>query len=81
MKINNFLSLETAYGCETVDLSKIYYYFLALAMMAFVQIASFLKLDVDLNSNGRLCINRKSSNLIPKSYKKGVCSNFQFKQK
>jgi len=64
-----------------MDLSKIYYYFLALAMMAFAQIASFLKLEVDLNSNGRLCINRKSSNLIPKSYKKGVCSNFQFKQK
>jgi hypothetical protein len=47
-----------------MNLSEIYYYCVSIAMIAGVQIASALNLNIDQNSDGRLSISFQSSDSI-----------------
>jgi len=49
-----------------MDLSGIYYYFVSITMIAGVQIASALNLNIDQNSSGRLSINFQSHQILSK---------------
>ncbi|KKG72225.1 hypothetical protein [Methanosarcina mazei] len=44
-----------------MDLSEIYYYFISIAMISSVQIASALNLNIDQNADGRICISFQPS--------------------
>jgi len=39
-----------------MDLSKIYYYCVSIAMISIVLVASALNLNIDQNADGRICI-------------------------
>ena len=51
-------------------LSDIYYYFVARAMMAGVQIADLFNLNIDQNPNGRISISFGASDFLTKLRKK-----------
>lgn len=52
-----------------MTLSNIYYYIIALAMMASVLIAHLLNLNIDQKPNGRISISFRSSDFLMKSEK------------
>ena len=52
-----------------MDLKGIYYYFVGIAMMVGVLIASALNLEIDQNSEERICVRFRSSD-SPKENKK-----------
>lgn len=53
-----------------MTLSDIYYYFIARAMMAGVQIADLFNLNIDQNPNGRISISFGASDFLSKLRKK-----------